>query len=223
MEIRVEADKMQTLRRLAEGLSDKQLRVADTRAINVAIRKANTQYRREIRDQYNLTYADTKGIPVPTRATYSTLEGSLAGNTKPISLSRFNARFFGRYSVSSIKSKKGKLQQTGRAKAKRDGGKSGVEFEIHRGQKKRLPSAFMIDSNKGGLSMQVWARGKYSGNTFNWGRPRYPIEALKTVSPFGAMTREAIRDEIEVTAMDDMAKEFARQVELALNKIGARN
>lgn len=211
-------DETKALEKLAQQLSDKNLNVANVRAINVAIRKAKTQYRRQVAARYNLKYADTANIPVSNNATYSKPEGTIKGDPKPVSLSRFNPEFKKKHTI------KGNKKRT------RDGKKykttfdsktfqiEGVSVEILKGQKKRIPFAFMVQSDKPGVGMQVWARGSYSGGKFNTSKERMPITPLKTVSPFSSLTNEDIQNNTEVRATEDMGKEFERQVNLLLRK-----
>ncbi|MBS1775327.1 MAG: hypothetical protein JSS64_03495 [Bacteroidetes bacterium] len=217
IEIKVEGNK---LHKLAESLAERQLRIADTRAINVAIRKANTQYRRLVVSEYNLKYADTAKFTVTDRATYSNPEGKISGYLAPISLSRFNPRFIknGRaFSIKNVKENgKRKLKQSSKNAGNKSG--NGVSIEVKKGERKTIPFAFLIDSSKPGLSTQIWARGEYSGNSFRTNKSRKPITPLKTVSPFGAITNEVIQKKTEKEAKDDMKKEFERQIELLVKK-----
>lgn len=194
--------------------------MADTRAINVAIRKANTQYRRLVVSEYNLKYADTAKFSVADRATYANPEGKISGYVAPISLSRFSPQFIknGRaFSIKSVKENGGrKLKQTSKSAGKKTGG--GVSIEVKKGERKTIPFAFLTDSAKPGLSLQIWARGEYSDGAFQTSKKRKPITPLKTVSPFGAMTNEVIQKKTEKQAKDDMQKEFERQVELLIKK-----
>lgn len=226
IQIRIE-DKTKAIEKLAYELSDKNITIANVRAINTAIRKSNTLYRREIVKNYNLKYADTKSIVIPKRATYTETEGTISGNIKPISLSHFNPSFIKGGSVFSIKSVKNK--QSGKRelsikskKARKKDQSNCVTVEIRKGEKKTLPFAFMINSDKPGLSKQIWARGKYVGNEFKISKGRMPITALKTAAPFGMMTGEATQKEIEIGATESMEKEFERQVKMLLQRAGAR-
>lgn len=226
IQIQIE-DKTKSLQRLADQLSDKNITVANVRAINVAIRKANTDYRRNIVKAYKLKYSDTKKMAVAGRATYTNPEGNISGSKTPISLSRFNPTFINAgqsFTISSIKNKEtGKrgLQQKAK-KAGKNARSGGVTFEIQKGTKKIIPFAFLVNSSKPGMSMQVWARGQYSGNKFITGKGRKPLTALKTVSPYGMMTTEESQKEIEQSASESMRKEFERQVDLLIKKAGGK-
>lgn len=226
IQIKIE-DETKTLEHLANQLSSKKLNVANVRSINVAIRKANTNYRRQLVANYNLKYADTKEMVNPKRATYGQPTGSISGQSRPISLSRFNPSFQNSGQVFSIKSVKNKetgkrgLSQLSKKAGKKDN-YTGVSFEVKKGQRKTLPFAFMIQSDKPGIALQIWGRGKYYGNKFITSKDRKPITPFKTISPFGGMTTEPIQKEIEKSAGSDMQKEFERQVNLLLKQAGAK-
>lgn len=226
IEIQIE-DQTRTLEKLAGQLSDKKLNVANVRAINVAIRKSNTQYRRELVKNYNLKYGDTKEMVTPKRATYGTPTGTISGQMRPLSLSRFNPKFLkdGQvFSITSIKNKEtGKrgLEQKAK-KARKTDQLSGVSIEIKKGQRKIIPYAFMIQTDKPGIAQQIWARGSYQSNRFQKSGRRLPITPLKTTSPFGAMTTAPIQTEIRKGATSEMRKEFERQVNLLLKQAGAK-
>ncbi|MFT4061086.1 MAG: hypothetical protein QM642_01875 [Edaphocola sp.] len=209
---------------LQQALGPNKMAMATTRAINVAIRKANTQYRRLIVKEYNLTYADTAGMPIPKQATYAAVEGSISASVAPISLSRFNPTFYdiraGR--VSSITKNKEKgakhhLVQSSRAE-NADDILGGVSFRVKKnGAPQRLPFAFMTKGKNKGIEQQIWARGEWTGGSkIQLGKKRLPIMPLKTVSPLGAMTNEAARKQVASSAPADMQKEFERQIALLL-------
>lgn len=226
IQIKIE-DKRNALQSLANYLSDKNLKIANTRAINVAIRKANTQYRKLIVSEYNIKYVDTKNISTAAFATYSKQEGTISGTIKPISISRFNPTFKQLGRTLTIRTSKNKssgkrsLSQMARKASHRDAD-GGVAFEIKKGEKKVIPFAFMVDAAKPGISLQVWARGEYSGNKFQTNKKRLPITALKTVSPFGAMTNPSIQIKTERQAGADLQHEFERQVNFLLKQAGGK-
>lgn len=224
-QISLDVEQVEGLENLSKALDKRSLAIANTRAINVAIRKAHTQYRRRIVSQYNLKYGQTKGFGFLKRATYSNVEGTVSGIARPLSFSRFSPMFFGgdkTYTIKQIKGdKKGKrkLSQTSRRAKGAERMLGGVSIEIRKGHPIHLPSAFMIQSQKNpGLSMQVWARGEYTRGGFTWAKERMPITPLKTTSPASAMRNPTIAKEIEKGATVDMTKEFERQVELLMSK-----
>lgn len=195
-------------------LSSKNIAIATTRAINVGIRKSKTQFRKDITSEYKLKYADTKNMPISVLSTYRTLEGRIEGSIKPISLAKFNPQQITHtitgtsyvYDIQTRKRKRKKVKTTHRL--------AGLEFEIKRGQKKRIPFAFMINSNKGGIRQQVWARGEYQGNRFEKSKNRLPITPLKTASPYGTMINENVQSSIKPSVIDSVKREYQRQINL---------
>lgn len=226
VELSIES-KTDNFHRLTLQLGQKNLNKASIRSINKAIRASNTAYRRLIRDNYKLMYADTKDLVKPTYAR-SKAEGTIGGKIQPLSLSRFNPTFVQQGKVFSIKTIKnktsGKRELTRKSKTarKKDTAGGGVTIEIRKGEKKILPYAFLTESKKNaGVGKQVFARGIYQNNKFHKQKNRYPIQALKSVSPFGMLSREEFSKEIEKGAVETMSKEFNRQIELLLKKANA--
>lgn len=210
------------IRTITRRLSDSNINRASQYAINRGISKANTEYKRGISRFYKIKQADIKNDVRQKKASNSNLEGSISASIKPISLSRFNPSFTNNGRTLSIKSiknketgKRGLEQLSKKASNKKQDG--GVSFEIQKGKKKNLPFAFLVNSETPGVSKQIWARGKYIGNKFNRSKSRFPIEALKTLSPFGAMTKEDISEAVQKEATETMQKEFERQVNRFLN------
>lgn len=208
------------LKQLISRLSPIQLRAASARSINVAIRKANTQYRREIVRNYNLKYGETKDISQTKKATYSNTSGMVMGEERPLSLSRFDPVFEGMHGIS------GRMhyftnEYTGRKHYKKHTiyhKLRGVSVEIKKGQKIQLPYAFMVNNGKSSIVGQVWARGQYKGGEFEKGKKRMPITPLKTASPFGMMKNEKVASPIRTSASSDLQNEFSRQVYFLLSK-----
>ncbi len=220
-------DKAKTLEKLAASLSGKQLTTSKVRALNTAIKKARTKYRREIVRNYNLVYADTKDMVIMNLASYTTPEATIKGSIRPFGLSHFKPTFIKngqKISIASYKNKEtGKRALRQKAvKAAKKAQSNGVELEVIKGEKRRLPSAFLIQSQKPGISKQIFARGTYSGSKFNFGGKRYPIQALKTTSAYATMTNEKVSADVESEAVESMQKEFERQIHLVLKRAGAR-
>lgn len=220
IQIRIE-DETKALQYLKNQLSEKQLNKASARGINRAIAKANTEYKRKIASQYNIKQADIGKAISLKRATNSKPEGIVSGRRNPLSLSRFNPSFTDGDTVVSLRTVKNK--ETGKRglarKAKKANrttrGIKGVSFQLQKGKTQRLPYAFMTRSKDGsnlGVEKQIFARGKYEGNKFIPQKPQYPIQALKTASPFGWMTKDNVSKHVVKAATDEMQKEFERQV-----------
>lgn len=209
-----------------DKLSDRNIVVANTRAINTALLKARTQFRKAAKAEYNLDSEALKNIDVD-KATYNKIQGLVTANAKPISLSRFNPKFDTNSGTATIKntkivnpdgSKSKNLTQLITGKAKKKKGK-GVTVEIKRGQRKTISYAFLIQGGgNAGISLQVWARGSYGGGKFNVSKERLPITPLKTTSPFSAITNDAVIKPVVAQVETDFANELSRQIDLLSTK-----
>ena len=216
LEIKLNSNALDSL----EKLSGEQIKTANVRAINTALRKVNTLYRREVTKHYNLRYSDTKDISFVQRATRIIQEGKILAEINPISLSRFRPMdsehkiqgYAHLYNVATKKKRSVKRTFSHRV--------AGVEVEIKRGNVVRIPFAFRINSEKPGIIKQIWARGIYNNNQFKTGKSRKPITPLKTLSPYGALTIDATRKSVEIIAIKEMAKEHERQINLLLKQDG---
>lgn len=229
IQIKIESDDVKNFsKELNRTFSKKEMDKVKVRSINRGIRKANTEYRRGIRDNYNLSYADTKEMVKPKRASVTQPKGSISGDLRPLSLSRFSPEFVKGESVYSIKSlrnketKKRELTQKIKRATKKHRGIKGVSIEIVKGERQALPFAFLSTSSKPGMDKQIWARGVYSGGKFKSSKKRKPITALKTTSSYGAITREAVHRKASDEASMEMNKEFNRQVQLILKAMGSK-
>ena len=212
-------DSSQGFRHLVSQLSAKNMNIANVRAINKGIAKGNTEYKRGISRFYNIKQSDFKDKIVQKKATYSKIEGTISGTHAPISLSRFNPTFVKGGQVHSIKKGKDGLERKSKKAGKKAVEGGGVSFEISKGNKQTLSFAFMTNSEKNaGVEKQIFARGKYSLNKLVRQKERYPLVAIKTLSPFGAMTKTEVSKEVQKGASETMIKEFQRQVQLMLRK-----
>ncbi|MFA7616921.1 MAG: phage tail protein [Weeksellaceae bacterium] len=223
--IQVQIDADQAIRELRSRLSNKDFAKAAVRSINKGITKSNTLFKRRIASKYNIKQSDLKDSIKLKRASGNRLEGIISGRTNPISLSRFNPDFVRGGSFYSIRSQRNKetgkrsLEQRMKRASNRNSGIVGVSFEIIKGEKKNIPYAFMTSSEgNSGVAKQIFARGKYSSNKFQKGKPRYPIAALKTVAPFGMMTKEDVSEVVAREGQETVKREFERQIELLFRK-----
>lgn len=204
---------------LAKRFGASNLNKAAVRAINKGVSKGNTEYKREISKYYNIKQKYIKNDIVIRKSTESKIEGTISGNRKPISLSRFNPTFVKGGQVHSIKMIKGGLERRTKKAGKKEQEKIGVSFEVIKGKKNTLPFAFMVKSyeNKG-VEKQIFARGKYQGSKFVRQKSRYPLAAIKTVSPLGSMKKDKISKAVAKGTEHTLNKEFERQIQLLMKK-----
>jgi len=207
-------------------LTHRNVLVANTRAINTSLMKARTAFRKEVRKEYNISSDTLKQVDLK-RASYAKPVGEIFAVTTPISLSRFNPKFETTKGTTSVKevtvfdinSRKKKKQMASQLSGSpKRNPKRGVSVEIKKGERKRLPFAFMVTGGGAGVSLQVWARGNYKGSKFETAKPRLPITPLKSVSPFGAIKNEEVLKPVVEKATKDFETEMQRQVDLMLNR-----
>ncbi|RLJ31389.1 minor tail protein Z (GPZ) [Chryseobacterium sp. 7] len=206
---------------LQRQLDDKNLKKASTRALNKAVAKGNTLYRRMISEHYNIKPTHIRSSIILKKATYNKAETSISGNIRPLSLSRFNPQFVNGRSVISIRSVRNRetgrrtLQQTARNASRNEQAGGGVSIEIKKGSRKVIPYAFLTKSQANtGVEKQIFARGKYAGGKFQKAKERFPITAMKTTSVFGILTHDPIQKKIETESKETLQREFERQIYL---------
>jgi hypothetical protein len=174
------------LRKAMEGLSREETAKAAARAINHSLAKGKTAASKNIRDTYRISAADVSADTQIQRATPQNVTGYIKANKQTLSLSKFNPVYQrGNVITKNVGGKKGGFASN---KTRRKG--TGVTVEIIKGQKVRLPSAFLMlfKSGKG----SVFARGEYGSDGFQFGKERLPITKLNTKSVYWAMLNEGV-------------------------------
>lgn len=169
---------------IAKSLSPDQVKKATARAINHTLGVIKTSVNKEIRSVYNLSASDVRENLTIQKATNGNLKGFIKANRAPISFSKFNP-------VSISKSGNGFIRgaisgkNKGFAFKKTRSPNVGVSVQVLKGERKNVPSAFMLLQGSGKGS--VMARGNYStGSPFKFDKPRLPIEGLNSISIHGA-------------------------------------
>ena len=187
------------LKRLNYELSERQIALACTRAINRSLEKGRTTARKEIKAVYNISQKNLSGIDYK-RANTATLTGKLFASRKPIPIDAFSPKQ--ETSSQSIKiSRKGqqKIKQFTQAKKNPV---VGVSVEIKRGEREIIPYAFMI----AGGAVRVFARGDYKTGTSYGFVQRHervsndgndvPIKPLITISEYGSILNHRVLSQI---------------------------
>lgn len=172
-----------------QGLRPAEAAKAISRALNRAIVTARSESRKEVRKIYNIPTANLNKQMTMQRSTERTLTASLKASSAYTPLTAFNPRVV---SSQGVVTKRTKGAYSSRKLKRVRKGTTGVTIEIKKGQRQRLPSAFL--ANVGGRSV-IMARGEYnSSRSFTWRNKRIsptgndlPIEGLKTVSVFKAV------------------------------------
>ncbi|ODS87290.1 MAG: hypothetical protein ABS44_11785 [Chryseobacterium sp. SCN 40-13] len=226
IQIRIE-DETKALQHLKKQLSEKQLKKVTAWSINRGIASANTIYRRAVSAHYNIKQMDVGKAITAKRATQSKPVGTISARRNPLSLSRFNPSFTDGDTVITIKSIKSKetgkraLERKSKKANRNTRGLKGVSFQIRKGHTERLPYAFMTRSANDvnvGVEKQIFGRGTYIGGKFELKKPRFPIQALKTASPFGFMTKHEVSEAVSKGASASMHREFKRLIQEMIKK-----
>lgn len=166
------------IRRNYTNISGDKLNTAISRALNRAAQQTRTVANKEIRKTYNISAAAINNSLKVRYSQSRRLTASVWASGSPLSLTNFNAKQETRSETIKF-DRKGKLSRTTRKSRKSP--VSGVSFEIKKGNKENIPTAF-IQSANGGTT--VFARGAYggTGEGFEFAKERLPIAKLSTVS-----------------------------------------
>jgi hypothetical protein len=189
IKIDVRKVKTEALDQLKKQLSKEHVVKATRMAINDSIRKGKVETKKSITEIYNIKPSrindsnKNKGLSTKL-ATNSNLSGEVDAGHIPINLSEASPKFKGVTVATQVKYKKGKASRGKNIKRST----SSISIEIIRGQRKTLSSAFTIGiatNPKTGnqfTTPAIFARGKRGKPTFAFGKKRYPIDSLSTIS-----------------------------------------
>lgn len=161
------------------NVSGNNLHTAISRALNRTARQSRTYSNREIRKVYNISASAINNSIKNYSSNSRNLTARVVASGSPISLTNFGASQT--KGTDTVKfDNKGNLSRITRKTRKRNP-VSGVSFEIKRGNKETLPTAFIQTANGG---TTVFARGMYrgSGEGFEFGKARLPIAKMTTTS-----------------------------------------
>lgn len=170
-------DAIRQIQRQYSHISGSTLNQAISRALNRAASQSRTEANKNIRQVYKISASQVnQGLNI-RNSSRTNLTAKIIASGKPISLTAFGARQ--ESATGTVKfDRKGNLTRTTRKTRKRNP-KSGVSFEIKKGNVENLPTAFIQTANGG---TTVFARGTYGDPSFNFGKERLPIAKLSTVS-----------------------------------------
>ena len=167
--------------------TEQQRRIALMRALNHTIAKARTQSGREIRGLYKLKVADLAKSLTTGKANQFSLQAEVRASTRTMTVSRFVTNMSG-------------LQ--GRDPDAR------VEVEIFKGKQKLLIRGAFLHKKTG----LIMARGKYQGSTFQQSKKRYPINPIKTVSPYGAGVNSVVTKALSQRVAQDLPNRMTHEL-----------
>lgn len=204
---------------LMKQLSDKEVSRALSSALNRSLSVGNTQSKKAIRERFNIPASLLNGNR-RHNSTSNTLTAKLGMNSMPISLTNFNPVF---------KRNRTQIKLKGKAKTKsfryfrKPLGDTGVTVEVKKGEKKRIPFAFIVNNS---TLKPVFARGYYSKDKFV---PRHkrivksgsdlPITKLLTTSIYGAIQNKGAQDSINSTVSKHLSARVEHELRYRIGKI----
>lgn len=159
-------------------MSEAHLHKAISNALNRSAQQARTAAGREIRNVYNISATQ---VNKELKVRYSqprTLTARVVASGSPLSLTNFSPKQ--ELATETVKfDRQGRVTRTTRKTRKAP--KSGVSFEVKKGNRETLPTAFIQTANGG---TTIFARGVYKGegDGFEFGKARLPIAKMTTTS-----------------------------------------
>jgi hypothetical protein len=217
-------DGMHVLNELMKKLSPKQIADASRMALNEAARKGKTEVKNAILSVYNIKpsrITDSnrkKGLSIKP-ATNRDLTAEIDAGHLPTQLADANIKFKGTAIAQGIKIKDGKVKKGNFSKRS----KSSVSVEVKKGDRKTLGSAFVPGTATAGgtqmLTPLIFSRGKKGKPTFQFAKPRYPIDTLSSISVATAATNVNAKDKYEPTVRAYMQQRFVHHIQRMIKSI----
>jgi hypothetical protein len=208
------------IQHLVDKLSVAQMAKAESNAINHTLGVARTRSARAIREEYNIPYAEAIKATKIQRSSPNRPVGLVMASSGRTSLAAFAPRIVsGAGRATTLK--KGILSSKVKASRLKPGQRTGVlEVEIKKGKRMHIASAFFMP--KAGISA-VMARGSHTSNSdFRFRHKRVksgsdtPIDALKTVSVFKALTVPRAQYKLRVELGERYQKRLIHEIERLL-------
>lgn len=207
------------LANLTKQLSHSEFRQVTARAINHTMNKAKTAANRAIRERYKIPLSQAAKAMKLVRATSANPMGVLKASSGYTPFHHFQPSVTSTSGVTTVVTRSGALAS--KAKRTKRVKSTQMTIEIVKGQKKRVLGAFFLPGNTRGL---VTARGKYaSGTEFMWRHRRVnkggadtPIDALKSVSVFKAITTQGAQNQIFKDVGPDYQARLLHEINRAL-------
>jgi len=206
---------IEALKNLGFSLSEKQIAVVCSRAINRSLYQGRTKARRQVKTVYNISQKNLNGIDFK-RANPNTVTGKLFASRKPIPIDAFSPKQ--ETSSQSIKITKRGTQNIKEFSQAKKNPVIGVSVEIKKGQREIIPYAFMI----AGGAVRVFARGEYKSGTQYGFVQRHervsndgndvPIKPLITISEFGSILNPKVLSEIGKEVQEFYPNRFVHEL-----------
>ena len=213
-------DAERVVKDLGLTLSARNIAQAQSRAINVTLRKARTKARGEVKKVYNISQKNLDGIDY-RKATSSNLRGELVASQKPLPLDAFAPIQVGR--TGSIQITKRGARKVKHFRREKKNVPGGVSIEIFKGKRQVIPFAFMLPNG----ALRVFARGEYKGNKqfgfvqrfhrVNKTGSDLPIKPLITLSVYGEVLNDKVMGAIKTEVSGEYPKILENQLKNVLD------
>lgn len=215
-------------KRAMEQLSPSKVVQALRMALNDSVVKGRTMVRRSIQEVYNIKAArindsnSKRGLSLK-KATNSELQAEIRAGHIPLKLSEMNPKYTGSVIARNVSFKGGNARKGKLIKRST----SAISVEVIKGQRKTLGSAFTIGVATNRVSGQqfatsaIFARGKKGKPGFQFGKARFPIDSISSVSVATAATNtkslDKYQDDINKYATDRFIHHVERLLKAADN------
>lgn len=223
MELKIETNS-DVFERAKSKLSSMQIVAAMRMSINEGLTKGKTMVRRGTQGVYNLKTSvlndEKKGIFIK-RATNGNLTGYINAVHKPLSIAEADPQFKGSTIAQHVSFKNGKARKGKVIKRS----VSTISIEVLKGQRKTISSAFVPGVVTHGTSgMQfgttaIFARGQRGKPGFVFGKSRYPIDKITTVSPGTATTNSRSMDQWQRPVTEYAQQRFVYHLERLIKEV----
>jgi hypothetical protein len=226
MEVKIEAN-VDLFEKAKEKLSSSQICRAMQMAINDSLRKGRTMVRKSVQDGYNIKAAklndkDPKRGITTKLASVSDLSGQINAGHYPISLKDANPQFTqGTTIAQRVSFKNGAARKGGLIRRSQ----SQISIEIIKGQRKTLGSAFIPGVGTNASNGQqfatpaIFARGKRGKPGFAFGKDRYPIDVMSTISVATATVNDRSLEKYKGPINDYAQSRFIHHIERLIKQV----
>lgn len=167
------------IKREYSHISGDVLNQAISRGLNHTASKTKTKSNGSIRQIFNIGASKINNELKVRYSQSRTLHAEIKASGVPLSLNMFQAKQEGERSTTSF-SRKGVASSRLNRKARSNAIK-GVSFEIKKGNKQNLPTAFIQAAN-GGITVFARGKAKGKGQGFEFAKARLPIGKITTTS-----------------------------------------
>jgi hypothetical protein len=226
IKIDVRKQDIEGLKDLKKQLSKPQVASATRMALNDSIRKGKTETKKAITAIYNIKpsriddSSKKKGLSLKL-ATNSSLSAEVDAGHVPVNLSETKVSYKGVVVAMQVKYKNGQAKKGKSFKRST----SAISVQVRKDEgAKVINTAFTIGSAthaKTGnqfATSAIFARGKKGKPVFSFGKSRYPIDSLSTVSVATAALNVKAKEKVQPVVSAFYKKDIQKQMQRLIDK-----